>query len=428
MQSQTHPRHPSSPATNRAVASGRAIPSVLYWLVALAVGSSFYVVVEPAPTDILFLLLFVVVLFKRGIRFPRDLNPLVGLGLLLFVAGSALSLLWAQEMEEAALYLSVTFYLVVSWYILVTLLATYGPPMADLILRAFLVAATIVALIGLIGHFSTVLQDYLALQSPYGERARGTFKDPNVYAPFLCAALLVVLNRMVTRGVLSLVAIVLLCLFATEILAAFSRGAYGNILVALAVFLGLQLFVLRRRDWLSRCLILFGLALVVVLPLLVLFLEASGLDAFLESRLRLQAYDLNRFETQAQALAAMAANPFGIGPGQTTILLPQGTHNLYLRVAIENGIPAALGFCAFLAGTLWVCLRGVLRRHGPFADLYACCLAILAGILVNSFVIDSLHWRYMFLFLALPVGLARYERQRAREAAPLPLYAVATRS
>jgi hypothetical protein len=29
-------------------------------------------------------------------------------------------------------------------------------------------------------------------------------------------------------------------------------------------------------------------------------------------------------------------------------------------------------------------------------------------------VIDSLHWRHFFLFLAIPVGLARYERWRTR--------------
>jgi len=84
------------------------------------------------------------------------------------------------------------------------------------------------ALIGLISHFSTILQDYLGVQSAYGQRARGAFKDPNVYAPFLCAALLLVINQMVTRRLLSVVSILLLCLFSLEILAAFSRGAYAT--------------------------------------------------------------------------------------------------------------------------------------------------------------------------------------------------------
>jgi hypothetical protein len=52
--------------------------------------------------------------------------------------------------------------------------------------------------------------------------------------------------------------------------------------------------------------------------------------------------------------------------------------------------------------------------RGPYQDVYVCCIAILAGILVNSLVIDSLHWRHFFLFLAIPVGLARYERWRTR--------------
>jgi O-antigen ligase len=96
-------------------------------------------------------------------------------------------------------------------------------------------------------------------------------------------------------------------------------------------------------------------------------------------------------------------------------VLPKPTHHLYLRVAAENGILGVLGWLLFLFTTLWTCLGGVARR-GPFRDLYVVCLAILAGIMVNSLVIDSLHWRHFFLFLAIPVGLDRYERWRARSA------------
>jgi O-antigen ligase len=400
--------------------AARPIPSLLYWLVALAVGSSFYVAIEPAPTDLIFLILFAAVLLLPRIRFPLDLNPVLGGGLLVFLAASVLSLLWSQDMERGVFYLSVTLYLLAAWFVVVSLLANYGPPMSNLIMRAFLIAATIVAVIGLIGHFSTVLQDYLYLQTPYGERARGTFKDPNVYAPYLVAALLLVINRMITRRVLSPVMIALLCLFALETLGAFSRGAYVNLAVALAVYFALQLFIVRRRDWLVRACGLLGLSLVVLVPVVIVFLQTTELDDFLSARLRLQHYDAERFGTQALAVDMFSESPLGIGPGQSERQLPISTHNLYLRIAIENGLFALLGFCAFLASTLWICLRGVLRRGGPFFDLYACSLAILAGMLVNSLVIDSLHWRHLFLFLAIPVGLWQCELRTARAAAARP--------
>jgi O-antigen ligase len=416
MRSQSYQRYvPIAAARPPAAAgAGRTIPAALYWLLALAVGTSFYVAVEPAPTDVLFLVLFVAVLMVRRLRFPLDLNPLIGVGMLLFVAASVLSLLWSEDMDRGIFYLSVTLYLLATWYVVVVLLANYGQQAWDLILRAFLTAAVIVALIGFTTHFTPVLQDHLGVQPAFGERSRGTFKDPNVYAPFLTAALLLVLNRMITSG-FSLFRVALFCLFSLEILAAFSRGGYVNLVAALGMFFALQLFIVRRKDWMLRSVIALGLGMIVVAPLAFLFLHITGLDDFLAARLQIQHYDSQRFGSQELAISMVGEAPLGIGPGQSDLLLPISPHNLYLRVAIENGIAAAIGFYTVLAVTLWICLQGVAGR-GPFRALYGCCLAILVGMLVNSLVIDSLHWRHLFLFLAVPLGLWQHERWVARAA------------
>jgi O-antigen ligase len=404
----------------------RTIPSVLYWLVALAVGSSFYVALEPAPSDLLFLLLLPVLLFKRGIGFPLDLSPVLTIGLLGFFSFSALSLAQSQDFGRAVFYFSVTAYLVVAWYIVVTLLANYGTPVWELIWRAFLIAAVLAAIVGLISHFSTVVQDYLGLRPTYGaERTRGTFKDPNVYGPFLCAALLLVINHMVTRRFLSITSLSLLCLLSVEVLAAFSRGAFVSLAVSLFVYFALLICLRPRRDWLARSLVIIVVGSLFVGAASVAFLRASGLEDFLFTRLQLQHYDSHRFSNQSLAIATVAEAPFGIGPGQSEILFPRATHNLYVRIMVENGPISMLFWLLFLATTVWISMHGA-RRPGPFQDSYVCCLAILAGILVNSLVIDSLHWRHFFLFLAIPIGLARYERWRARSDVPVPV--AATRS
>lgn len=420
MRSQRDPRYfpivPPIAAQPRVGA--RPIPSALYWLVALAVGSSFYVAIEPAPTDLLFMLLFAVVLIARGIRFPLDLNPLLSVGVLGFFASSVLSILAAQEVDVAVFYLSVTTYLLITWYLVVTLLATYGTPMWDLIRRAFLVAATIAALIGLVSHFSTILQDYLSVQSSYGERARGSFKDPNVYSPFLVAALILVINHMITRRLLSAVSISLLCLFSVEILGAFSRGAYVNAAVSLLIYFALHLFVMPRREWLVRWLILGLVGLPAVMAVLLIFLNVSGLEDFLWDRVRMHEYDAKRFGTQSLAIDSIGVTPLGFGPGQSDLTLGYSPHNLFLRVAAENGLFAILFFLLFLAITCWTCLRGMWRR-GPYQDVYACCFAILLGVLTNSLVIDTLHWRHFFLFLAIPTGLWQHEFWASRAARPV---------
>ncbi len=417
MRSQSIPGYPPLAAgvTGRPQVAVRAIPSTLYWLVALAVGSSFYVAIEPAPTDIFFLVMFCVVLFRRGIKLPLDLNPILGTGVIVFYGASVFSLLWSHDVARGAIFLSVTTYLLISWYLVIALLANYGAPMWELIQRAFLVAAVLGALIGFVSHFSTVLQDYLAVQSSYGERARGAFKDPNVYAPFLCAALLLVINQMITRRLFSVISILMLCLFAVEILAAFSRGGYGNVVVALFVFFGLQLFVIRRRGWLGRSVVLVALGSLTLAITFTIFLKVAGLSDFLVERLQMQDYDTKRFAAQMLAFDTVAKAPFGIGPGQSEEIFRLAPHSLYLRIVAENGLLAGLSFLLMLAATLWTCVRGAWRR-GPFQDLYACCLAILSGILVNSLVIDSLHWRHFYLFLAIPIGLRQYELRAGRVA------------
>jgi hypothetical protein len=390
----------------------KPIPSTLYWLVALAIGSSFYVAIEPAPTDILFLVLFIAMLGKTGIRFPLDLNPVLTIGLLSFVAGSALSLVTSALAGSAILYIAITFYMIISWYLIVTLLANYGFPMWELIQRTLLIAAVIGALIGFISHFSTALQDYLGVQSSYGDRARGAFKDPNVYGPFLCAALLLVINRMVVRGLFSILSVGLLCLFALEILAALSRGAYVNLAVTLSAYFFLIFFVVSRTRWISRSLVIISVGSVLIIAASVVFLRASGLEELFAHRLGFQGYDEKRFATQSLALESLVHTPFGIGPGQSQDILHMSPHSLLIRIAIENGLFSLIAFFIFLTAVLWISLCGAWRR-GPFQNVYVCCTAITLGILVNSLVIDSLHWRHFFLFLAIPIGLQRYERWTA---------------
>lgn len=125
-------------------------------------------------------------------------------------------------------------------------------------------------------------------------------------------------------------------------------------------------------------------------------------------RMQMQDYDADRFATQMLALHTIAEAPFGIGPGQSEPVFKYGTHNLYLQVAVENGILSIFCFLLFIATTFWMGLRGAWRR-GPYQSVYASCIAILTGILANSLVIDSLHWRHFFLFLAIPVGLWQHE-------------------
>ena len=129
-----------------------------------------------------------------------------------------------------------------------------------------------------------------------------------------------------------------------------------------------------------------------------------------------------RLGAQRQAFEVAGQNLLGIGPGNwTDPRFRVDTHNTYLRLLVENGILGGIGFGLLVLGVLLRALGGTLARTAV-SGVHAVCFAALAGILVESLVIDTLHWRHLFLFLALPVGLASWRRDRepAAEGAPAP--------
>lgn len=88
------------------------------------------------------------------------------------------------------------------------------------------------------------------------------------------------------------------------------------------------------------------------------------------------------------------------------------THSLYMRALLENGWLGVTALIAFILLTVWrgAMLVLTLRAKTSFLIAYASYL----GVLVNSVVIDTLHWRHFFLVLGLVWGgiLADYARQR----------------
>jgi O-antigen ligase len=117
----------------------------------------------------------------------------------------------------------------------------------------------------------------------------------------------------------------------------------------------------------------------------------------------LQTYDGDRFSTQTKALEMAIEKPFGIGPGQAEIAFDYSTHSTYLRLLSENGPLALSAFAALLGLTLLRSIHGARTlKSENWRILMAITSASLAGYIVNSFVIDTVHWRHIWLFLALP--------------------------
>lgn len=386
------------------------LQSLSFTLILLSLATGFLVVIEPAPTD-LFFALGVGVLLLVGVSriyVPSDLNAVYGL-LFAYVVLSALSLFQANVFLFGLRYLLITLYLMVIPPVMVHFSVLMGRIAADRMQLAFTVGATLSAIIGLLALMKLAPGPVtLYFKADDGLRLSPLFKDPNVFGPYMSAAGLLLVSRMCCPDAkhrlagFALAGFILLMMFL-----AFSRGAWINSAIAGTVFvMGMLIF---GRSWkqIKWVLVLLLFAGVVVLGAGPFLLDELGLTDFLADRARLQGYDSHRFENWSNAYQVIKIDPLGIGPGHyvgrndfAQSAFDLATHNLYLKVAVENGW---LGFFSFFGaiGSLLVILFVSLFRPDARLPIRMMLFAIILGQLANSLVVDSLHWRHLFVVLGL---------------------------
>ena len=147
------------------------------------------------------------------------------------------------------------------------------------------------------------------------------------------------------------------------------------------------------------------------------FLAASGLLTFLQERSHLQTYDQHRFATQALGLADATRHVFGYGPGQVESNIGYATHSLVVRVVYEQGVIGLAALTAILLGTLLLAVILVFDDADVHGVGSAALLGSWLGIIANSFFIDSLHWRHLWIVAALIWCGATLRSERMRAAA-----------
>ena len=132
-----------------------------------------------------------VALILGKLHFPTvGTLPIVSLAV--FAMANLVSMYDPLDPQHALFYLLVTFYLVASWFFFVGIAGHYGKRMVGTMINAYCVAGFISALIGIGGYFHVLpFQDQLLLNG----RARGLFKDCNVYGPFFVPVILFALTR-----------------------------------------------------------------------------------------------------------------------------------------------------------------------------------------------------------------------------------------
>ena len=207
--------------------------------------------------------------------------------------------------------------------------------------RGLIVGAMIAALLGIAGYFNLVPggHDLLTLY----ERARGTFKDPNVLGAFLILPALFVLQSVVSDQ------------FGKSFRSThrFRHHVAGDPAGVLARGLG------RARHHLglhagadgadqqltarsaSRIIVMALVAVVLAAALVAVLLSFDSIAEMFKQRASFdQSYDAGRFGRFGRHIlgADMALDlPFGIGPLQFNRYFPEDTHNSYLNAFMSGG-------------------------------------------------------------------------------------------
>jgi hypothetical protein len=176
-----------------------------------------------------------------------------------------------------------------SWYMAVTvivfamIISEDTAARLDMLRRGLVVGAVIAALAGIAGYFNLVPggRDLLTLY----DRARGSFKDPYVYGAFLVLPALFALQSVVSdRLGKSLRSAIAFGIISFAILLAFSRAAWGMLVITSAVMLALMVLTSRSQSQRSRIIVMAMVVVVLAAALVAVLLSFDSISQLFKQR------------------------------------------------------------------------------------------------------------------------------------------------
>ena len=113
----------------------------------------------------------------------------------------------------------------------------------------------------------------------------------------------------------------------------------------------------------------------------------------------MQSYDIDRFRAQKSVINLIKEFPlFGIGIGNYNDIVNYAAHNSYVRILGETGV---IGFLFFMLVLVFILYDRFRTLRGNNGNIAAVLYSSLMGILVESFFVDTLHWRFLWIILGL---------------------------
>jgi O-antigen ligase/polysaccharide polymerase Wzy-like membrane protein len=372
-----------------------------FWLVG---ASSGFVMIEPAPYEFV-IMLSAIIFIATGLTL-RGGHLALMLLLIFYNVGFVTSLVPVIELDDTAKWTAVSCFLSLTSLFFAVALGEDTQRRLDVLMRGYIFAAVIAAIIAVLAYFNLIpgADNFL-----FAMRAKSTFKDPNVFGPFLILPGLVVLQRIMFGGLRSaLLNGVVALIIAAGLFLSFSRGAWGHF-AASALMMLFFVYVTTRSSGERLRIVVFAIigAVMIVAFIMALLSVDQVANLFKERASLVQNYDaghLGRFGRHILGALMIFDLPLGVGPLQFSKYFPEDPHNSFLDAFMAGGWLGGFSFFALVLVTLWIGLRHVFVRT-PWQTTYIAVYCVFLGEVGESYIIDVQHWRHYYLIMGLVWGL-----------------------
>jgi len=375
--------------------------NAVVWLLMV---SSWFVIKEPAPCDLLFVVSFALFV-TSGLRISALIAPMV-LYLLLYNLGGFISFIEVAEEDRAGMFVITSIYMSISALFFAFYIAEDPVGRFAFIRNGYIVAAVIGSLIALAGYFDVAgLADTL---SPI-QRAQGTFKDPNVLSTYLIPPAAILIQGIILgRQRHPLLSAAALAVIAAAIFLAFSRGAWMNF-VACTLLLVLITFALTPSLALRSRIVLLSVIGAGIMVVMVIFLLSipEVRQLFLDRATLLKSYDAGetgRFANQLNSIPFLLTRPLGFGPTLFDRVFGEAPHNVFINAFSAYGWLGGLSYLLLIVSTITIGIKTILTRT-PWQNISIVIFCPLFTTILQGVQIDTDHWRHFYWLLGLMWGL-----------------------
>ncbi len=388
--------------------------------VAFGVFLSGFVVAEPAPYE-LWMAMLIGLWFMLGLRISRSVAPLLVL-FLTFNIGGMLSMTQMRDLGsaemDAPIYVAVSTFLALS-AVFYAAIIEYNANLLKLMFKTWVVAAIITASLGILGYFHAF--PGAGMFTRY-DRAMGAFQDPNVFGPYLVAPTLYLIHGVIIgdlrKAPLKAVGLTILAL---GIFLSFSRAAWGLFAFSSIALVFFMLLKHRSNTFRLRILVMTLTAVLLLGAALLVALQFHQVSDLFSTRTQLvQDYDgghLGRFERHRIGFLLSMQRPLGIGPLVFATMFREDEHNIWLKTLTTYGWIGFFCWVSMICWTIYIGFKNVLKERPWQPFLMIAWIVILGHVGIGN-VIDTDHWRHLYLLIGIVWGCGaletRYQNRRAR--------------